>query len=424
MHLAQNNCILGETNVNTEMVKIDSLIKNFHAFISDVMNQSNDESSANVSISLTSSFDAELVIKDEEIKLGPLPLLALDPLGLDLLPIHLKPQNAEDPCLDNPEYWNEVENWIVKTFNVIPTSSSDKINIDNLKTIFVTILKTPEFFKENATNYIKEALRKEINRKTTEKMHQLINDVKNDVKCEKVIIPRFSSPIDPYFANATAQMIKITPIIVLDFNLVPKEIRPTGATDDRLYDLNFLQRLSDWIADTHEIPRKKVGVFEIATIKTILKLQENPLNFQKAIRSGIAHEIGHIEHEHSKFIFKNYRPSKKPIIRNLISVINSIRYLIFSIKSFLFSIKKHEREADMYAASHLEEGAEGIKIGCNKWQESLVEIRASNRFNFITRLALKSIISPKGNLLSLLFTHGSFKDRIERSSKHGCIRKN
>ncbi|MBA3816254.1 MAG: hypothetical protein H0X29_06990 [Parachlamydiaceae bacterium] len=70
----------------------------------------------------------------------------------------------------------------------------------------------------------------------------------------------------------------------------------------------------------------------------------------------------------------------------------------------------------MHAVKHLKnEGVEGIKIGFQAWQESQKEVRSSPYLTWKNRIFMKLLTTSKGNLMPLLFTHGSFEDRIYRA---------
>lgn len=193
----------------------------------------------------------------------------------------------------------------------------------------------------------------------------------------------FSKPIDPTMAFARGSSIYVCPLFVIELSEIPFEIRPTGWQDPRLCDLKFLQSLSDWIANEYSLPKQTVSFIEAAVAKTILKLKADPQGM-KALRTGLAHELGHVALNHSF--------SRKPS-------------------------KEIEKEADLYAIKHLPDGLEGMKIGFSAWQECLRAVRSCPTFNWKTRLLVRLIITPRGDLVPLFFTHGFFDTRIKQAEQ-------
>jgi hypothetical protein len=194
----------------------------------------------------------------------------------------------------------------------------------------------------------------------------------------------FSRPIDPTMAWATSTSISICPLFVINLNEIPHEIRPQGWDDPRLCNLEFLQKLSDWIAEDCRIPKQQVTFIEAAAAKTIIKLKQDPQGI-KALRAGIVHELGHVALGHCPTGAK--------------------------------STKDKEKEADIYAVKHLHDGLEGIKIGFDAWQKSLQAVRTDSSFSLWTRILMRLLITPGGNLLPLYFSHGFFETRIKQAEE-------
>ncbi len=189
----------------------------------------------------------------------------------------------------------------------------------------------------------------------------------------------FSRPIDSMMAYADGFGVRVCPLFVIELSEIPLEIRPQNWEDPRLCDLQFLQILSDWIAEKLHMEKQKVSFVEAAAAKTIVKLKQDAEGI-KALRAGIAHELGHVALGHC---FENKKSS----------------YEI-------------EKEADLYAASHLPDGLEGIKIGFAAWQASLQAVRSNSNFSWSDRILMRILITPGGNLLPLYFSHGFFETRI------------
>lgn len=190
-----------------------------------------------------------------------------------------------------------------------------------------------------------------------------------------------SKPIDPNMAWASSDSINVCPLFVIELNEIPTEIRPEGWDDPRLCNLEFLQKLSDWIAEDCRIPKQKVSFIEAAAAKTIIKLKQDPQGI-KAIRAGIVHELGHI----------------------------ALGHCLESSKS----TKEKEKEADIYAAKQLHDGVEGIRIGFDAWQKSLKAVRTDSSFSLGTRILMRLMITPGGNFWPLYFTHGFFETRVSQ----------
>ncbi len=92
-------------------------------------------------------------------------------------------------------------------------------------------------------------------------------------------------------AYATSSSVRVCPLFVIDLSEIPPELRPEGWEDPRLCDLDFLQKLSEWIAEECKIPKQKVSFIEAAAAKTIIRLKQDPEG-NKALRAGIVHELG------------------------------------------------------------------------------------------------------------------------------------
>ncbi|HEV8051425.1 MAG TPA: hypothetical protein VGP47_02945 [Parachlamydiaceae bacterium] len=217
-----------------------------------------------------------------------------------------------------------------------------------------------------------------------ERLKQIVHPIMEEIKYPRICTTRllFSKPIDPTLAWATSFAVNVCPLFLIKLSEIPQEIRPEGWDDPRLCNLDFLQKLSDWIAEDCDIPRQKVTFIEAAAAKTIIKLKQDPQGI-KALRAGIVHELGHVALGHC---FSNEKHSKLK-----------------------------EKEADIYAAQHLQDGLEGIKIGFDAWQKSLQAVRSDSSFDWKTRLLMKFVITPGGNLWPLYFSHGFFETRIQQA---------
>jgi hypothetical protein len=214
----------------------------------------------------------------------------------------------------------------------------------------------------------------------------------------------YSRPIDPNMAFATQQGIYICPLFTVELEHIPAEIRPLNSNDPRLFDLEFVQRLSDWLAGTFHLVAERVTPMHIAACKTILRLRENPEQFKLAINAGIAHELAHV-------ILKHGEKTGKLADSGKWHLLNPKKWVHFWNKMNVS--KQCEREADCFASTSLKKGVEGIEIGFRAWQESLIELRQSPLLGWRDRLLLKLMISPWGNPLPFYFTHGSFDQRIK-----------
>jgi len=219
-----------------------------------------------------------------------------------------------------------------------------------------------------------------------DRIGKIVNPIMKEIKFPVNIEPllAFSLPIDPTMAWATILSVCVCPLFVINLSEVPYEIRPQGWDDPRLCDLNYLQKLSDWIAEECKIPKQKVSFLEAAAAKTIIKLKQDPEGI-KALRAGIVHELGHVALMHGFFREK--------------------------------SSKVKEKEADLYVIKHLHDGLEGIKIGFEAWQKSLQAVRSSSSFSWKNRILMHLLITPKGNFLPIYFTHGFFETRIKQAEE-------
>lgn len=236
----------------------------------------------------------------------------------------------------------------------------------------------------------------------------LIHPVLAELKTENDLNVGYSSPIDPHMAFANNKGIFLCPLFTVDMLLIPEEIRPQNADDPRLCDLVFLQSLSNWLAEAFHLYPEPVSLAHIAACKTILRLRENPEKFQLAVSAGIAHELGHVILKHGKRI----QATRNPILeyQGKWDLLNPYK-LMYHWK-LLSLIKQCEREADQFAATRLSKGVEGIVIGFQTWQASLLDLKQNSDLGWRDRLLLNVMVSPWGTPLPLYFTHGSFDQRI------------
>lgn len=194
----------------------------------------------------------------------------------------------------------------------------------------------------------------------------------------------FSRPIDATMAFARGNSIHVCPLFVIELSEFPDDIRPTDWSDPRFCDLEFLQKFSDWIAEECGIPKQNVSFIEAAAAKAIVKLKQDPQGI-KALRAGIAHELAHV-------ILGHTHDQQK-------------------------SSSQKEKEADIFAAKHLPDGLEGIKIGFEAWQKSLQAVRSWTKFSWKDTILSRLLITPGGNILPLYFTHGFFETRIRQAEQ-------
>lgn len=217
----------------------------------------------------------------------------------------------------------------------------------------------------------------------TNRLINILDLIMKEINYPKKIRVTYGAPIDPLLAYVDEKYkLYVCPLFVLELSEIPIEIRPQGWDDPCLCDMKYLQKLSDWIAEEFHISKQKVSFLEAAAAKTIIKLKQDPQGI-KALRAGVVHELGHVALEHHSNRTKSFR--------------------------------KKEKEADLYAVENLHDGLDGIKIGFDAWQKSLQAVRASPGFSWKDRALKHLLITEKGNLVPLFFTHGSFKKRIEQA---------
>lgn len=404
--------------------------------------------------SLTSGFEHVGKISSSELHVSTLHLLILAPY---LIPEELKPTSDNDPRLDTEEYWTELFGWLNIVFNCPSKDDAEaspaliKTSINLFKNALLVSLQYPDeatYFIDScaAPVYVKAAQHK--------KLCAVIAPIIQKTKFQKADTAGFgfSRPIDSNLAYATKDSVNLCPLFILDWNQLPEDIRPNGSNDPRLYDLAFLQQISHWIAGAYGLTNQTVGVKEIATIRTILKLQEKPKEeYQKALGAGFVHELGHVAHGHSVETEKNADKTSTSSSRwgkflaaaaiattvdavfacNLpllartgtfiaAPVVSSALY--WASSKFIHFMKEgsqhrqHEREADCYAVENLGKDAiDGMQIGFQTWQESLRELRSSPLLNWKDRILAKLAITPAGNPIELLFSHGSFEGRLRQA---------
>jgi hypothetical protein len=217
------------------------------------------------------------------------------------------------------------------------------------------------------------------------RIQDLVHPIMKEIGYPKMNSTRFffSSPIDPTMAFATNSSVHVCPLFVINLSEIPENLRPQGWKDPRLCDLHFLQKLSDWIAEKCNIAKQTVSFIHCAAAKTMLRLKEDPQGM-KALRAGIVHELGHVALNHDSHS--------------------------------TLSVRTMEKEADAYAATRLHDGLEGIQIGFTAWQDSLRDVRNNPCFDIKTRLLMRLLITPNGNLLPLYFSHGFFETRIKQAA--------
>ncbi|MEI8125981.1 MAG: hypothetical protein WCG42_09510 [Parachlamydiaceae bacterium] len=392
---------------------VDVLKNNFHLHL-DEIGKGLGFDHVDLDLEITDPLDRQCEIKSSKLLICPLFLLP----NLELMPIELRPVNSMDPRLDTQEYWHEVSNWLSTIFSLTPKVESD-VDIQDIQVLKHTLLllaNDPGIVVDNIKNHLATDIKRFVHRKNlSDKIRLTMKEIHFEKIDETSIY--FSKPIDPTMAWANTSSISVCPLIVINLDKIPEDLRPIDSNDPKLYDLKFLQRLSDWLAEEYEIDKQTVGIMEIAAIKTILKLRENFLG-QKALRAGLVHELGHIALKHPEKQRKHRLEASRSTtvwgkaIRILTGGIVQ-KVLVFA--KMIVQIKEYEREADLYAVNHLNDGVEGIRIGFATWRESLKEVRACKTLKWKDKVFAKLFITPKGNFWPLVFTHGSFKDRIERA---------
>lgn len=441
----QNSLLVENVPPLEELQSIGYHIKNEFQIVLNKLENELDIGYANLEVEIANSIDWSCSIGDSKICISPLFLIS------NILPEHLRPLDSTDSRLDNIEYWQNLNKWICKVFSLEPHNETE-IDIAVSKKNLLLTLSNKNFVREVVLEFIKPHLKNYIYYK---KLCDIILPIMKDTNLENMneIAIQYSYPIDPTMASAGHRSINICPLFVLDFNKIPEHLRPNGSKDSRLYDLNFLQELSDWIARELGIEKQKVGVMEIAAIITILKLRENPTMFHTAFKAGVAHELGHIVHNHSHKM-RQYRPLalesairwgrilgvstwftavassfflKLPVMNLKWGALTTVTmgFLVNAgAKSAIYHaklanhIKIGEREADLHAVRHLKnEGVEGIRIGFSAWQEAIKEVRLSKHLKAKDKILFKALTTSKGNVVPLLVTHGSFEDRLHRAEQ-------
>lgn len=386
-----------------------------------------------IQIELSSALDCSLQFNRDVITISPMFLLR----DINDLPQNLRPNSPDDPRLDTESYWQDFDNWFCQVFNSPPSMNFNDLipsNKDNLILLAFNPSKIAKACKEHFTSHLKRF----------EQHHRLYNIVKpimQDINFNETdsFYADFSTPIDKTMARANDYCIEICPLFVADLNKIPEDIRPNGPDDPKLYDLTCLQKLSDWIAEEYGLQKQKVGVLEIAAIKTILKVRMDPS--KKALKAGLVHELGHVVLKHSGSSAPTYQAASawghkisiltcgtaltSMALTSSLSIGGVIAALGLSVLAnygtkYGILCSKHkdvEREADLYAVKMLKDGAEGVRLGFTAWRESLKELRSAEQLSLKDRLFINLLTTPSGELIPLFFTHGSFADRIQRAEK-------
>jgi hypothetical protein len=244
--------------------------------------------------------------------------------------------------------------------------------------------------------------------KSNQQLHTLIEPVIAEIGITQSMNLGYSNPIDPLMAHANNGGVYVCPLFTVDLELIPEAIRPKNAEDPRLYDLAFLQQLSNWLAQIFNLKPEPVNTMHIAACKTILRLREDPKKFQLAAKAGIAHELAHVVLKHCDII----QPAQNELNKYEGNWywLNPNKWM--SYWKMLSLTKQCEREADQFASTKIKNGVDGIVIGFRAWQNSLIELRQNSALPWKDRLLFKIMVSPWGNPLPLFLTHGSFDQRI------------
>ena len=252
----------------------------------------------------------------------------------------------------------------------------------------------------------------------------------------------FSNPLQGClgYADLEENTIYFSPILLFDLERLPKDLLPNGSTDKRLFDLDYLQQISNFISDNFppfKFPTKKakITIRDLYTLKLVLLLKEDPEKFEMAMKALIAHEIGHLYYGHKDskikqislnilslligagtFAILSSKTSKTTSsIASILAFITSMK--INSLITYpLWHLRLQERQADDFALK-LKDGKEGFIYGFSKAKIVAQEMREKNNLSFFQKLALKFSILPSGTPLSFLFSHGNFDERIERAKK-------
>lgn len=281
----------------------------------------------------------------------------------------------------------------------------------------------------------------------TSKQHleSIVNGIGDEVRLDKEIIvlvdPKPLS-LTPAAAVSTGSFsaVLLSPFWLVDWEKLPDPIKVSGLKDPKLDDRNYYQQLIDWISEYQSLPKEKVNLEKIVAIRFFLRLREDPEKARKSFRSMIAHELGHIYHDHG---------SKYRIIALVVSTIaGAILFLggigmslwlafwagislmalaplitLIAYKVIQSGISRHqERQADAFSVKHLNDSYEGAQFGFGCAKLAVDDAKSSRALTkwerFVSRFAF-----IKGDFLPYLFSHGSYGSRL-RSMKKVDLAKN
>lgn len=194
--------------------------------------------------------------------------------------------------------------------------------------------------------------------------------------------------------------IHVNPFWLLDWSDLPKDLQIKGSTDPKLHDRAFIQKICDSVADIFDLTRVPVTLEHILIVRFYVKLSEKPELAKCAWRSMIAHELGHVHHNHG---------AKE---HSVITTKFPMSGLINKIAE-LFQTRRQECEADQFAAQNLKDALKGAEYGFTCGKRTIMETKASSILTFFEKIVSK-IFLMGDDIIFDRFTHGSLETRIDR----------
>ena len=284
--------------------------------------------------------------------------------------------------------------------NVISTSVQLNL-LEKFKGIYARIFGTNDPFlpKHHAFQHIK--------------LQKLVNLLVKECDIKKDITARIEySSYAP--ASAAGNYIWINPLFLLDWNALPDRLKISGIDDPKLQKKEFYKDFFNYISHEFQmyIPQEISGM-DIFCLLLFIQLKNDPKQYYSAIRTMIAHELGHIHHEHSlskSSMVEAIRAfsDRWPTICTLFSPI----LFIISIISEISHTRSQETQADRFAAELLKDAAIGADYGFSNAKKAIQVLKNCRALTSSERILTRLTMPCNEGFILQLFTHGSFTGRM------------
>jgi peptidase M48-like protein len=250
---------------------------------------------------------------------------------------------------------------------------------------------------------------------------------------KKIYAPNSSVPIRLWInpdilslPETVRQSISLPYLFLIKTSDIPEEFRISGLSDPRLQSDDFIQKVADW---TYKFfgkqVKKPLTLLEKETLKIFLLYIQDPEQSENAKEFVLAHEIGHLFHQHGEgapelfSLATLFKATSLILLVSLATLLCPVQFLwaVLGISAALTAgfvmlliremhrSRSFEKEADLVAAKFSERARRG---GIYLF-ETFIKGQKQSRDR---HMGLRFLFSADGNNRALYFTHPSETERI------------